>query len=434
MLQTVTIQNFKSLKDVTVKLQKVNLLIGPNNSGKSNFLKDLTFLKEHIDGNLSSQGQGLNRFAFGQELYRYEPIAIGLSWDFPEENIGKFFYRLEILGLEEKIFTYREGIGCSKNPIDPKLNLKEIDFVIKKFYEADIFFSNLSYLKIKAIDQWLSKANELPSRNYNLSINIKTGSISKGDHNFNIGGFLDAKDTYFIPRLSEVLRTLKIYKPDPSRITKENLLLFDKHVNEDCSNLVAFLDNMRDEHPDVYGGIEKDLNRCLPAFKGIRFEKVKINNKEGQIGKRFGLIDTAKRTYWAEELSEGTIYFLALLAIIHQPNPPKVLLLEEPEKGIHPRRIAEVMDLIFRLAEEKDIQIILTSHSTQVVDAFQDIPESVFVFDIENGETKIKNLLTDIIEPDNKNAKDKDYPKLDFSKHSLGEHWAIGFLGGVPAK
>jgi len=228
--------------------------------------------------------------------------------------------------------------------------------------------------------------------------------------------------------------TIKIYKPDPSKITKESLLLFDKNVNEDCSNLVAFLDNMRDEHPEVWNAIEKDLNKCIPQFEGINFGKVKINGNQESIGKRFGLRDNLGKTYWADELSEGTIYFLALLAIVHQPNPPKILLLEEPEKGIHPRRIAEVMNLIFRLAEDKDIQIILTSHSTQVVDEFQDMPESVFVFDLIDGETKIKNLLTDIIEPDNQKAEQQNYAKLDFSKNSLGEHWAIGFLGGVPAK
>lgn len=69
-----------------------------------------------------------------------------------------------------------------------------------------------------------------------------------------------------------------------------------------------------------------------------------------------------------------------------------------------------------------------------MVEEFQDIPESVFVFELHEGETKVKNLLTDIIEPDNKNAEEKGYPKLDFNKRSLGEHWAIGYLGGVPAK
>jgi hypothetical protein len=74
----------------------------------------------------------------------------------------------------------------------------------------------------------------------------------------------------------------------------------------------------------------------------------------------------------------------------------------------------------------------MTSHSTQVVDAFQDIPESVFVFDMIDGETKVKNLLTDILEPDAKDAETKNFPPIDYSKRSLSEHWATGLLGGVP--
>lgn len=89
-------------------------------------------------------------------------------------------------------------------------------------------------------------------------------------------------------------------------------------------------------------------------------------------------------------MSDGVLYFLALLCIVHQPDPPK-LLLEEPDKGIHPRRIREVMDFIFELARMRDTQIILTSHSPYVADHFKNIPECISVFDRENGETVIRN-------------------------------------------
>ncbi len=133
----------------------------------------------------------------------------------------------------------------------------------------------------------------------------------------------------------------------------------------------------------------------------------------------------------ADEVSEGTLYFMALLAIIHQPSPPKLLMIEEPEKGIHPRRLHEVMSFIFDLADKKDIQIIMTSHSPQVVNEFEDFPESVFVFDNENGETGVRNLLKDIIEPSDKKSEETNLPKINYTK-TLGEHWIYGFLGGVP--
>ena len=450
MLQTVTIQNFKSLKDVTVNLQKVNLLIGPNNSGKSNFLKGLAFIKEHLNQRIQPAIIDFNRLYFNQmaasESEKRNPILFEFKWG--NAPINNLIYHLEFLGYRHyNKLMYNELIGNSKVELPTGYKLSQIDKWINElpdFYA--LFNENESYASPAPKNSVIGEALKQKRFVNDCFFYCKDGGVILMDHNlpFTPGSFIKAVnmkflDFPFVP--SDFFSTIKIYKPDPSKIAKESLLLFDKHVNEDCSNLVAFLDNMRDEHPNIWKAIETDLRKCIPEFDGINFGKVSIANgsvvageQQNSIGKRFGLRDKFGKTYWAEELSEGTIYFLALLAIIHQPDPPKLLLLEEPEKGIHPRRISEVMNLIFRLAEEKDIQIILTTHSTQVVDEFQDIPESVFVFELQEGETKIKNLLTDIIEPDNKKAEVKGYPKLDFNKHSLGEHWAIGFLGGVPAK
>jgi len=453
MLETVTIQNFKSLKDVTVKLQKVNLLIGPNNSGKSNFLKSLIFVNEHMMQRVRPGNTDLNRMYFGQNINHANtaipPIVFEFKWAGESGNGPNVIYHLELFGYNaNNVLVYNELIGVFKNEIPDGRKLEEIDNWIKDINKFFVVFSqNKAYVTKNLASERIKEIIVSEKLHTELSFYSNKGEIIRlvTPHSPGIfvqGLILDELALSFTP--SSFFNSIKIYKPDPLKISKESLLLFDKHVNEDCSNLVAFLDNMRDEHPNIWKAIETDLKKCIPEFEGINFGKVSIANgtangttmagQQNSIGKRFGLRDKFGKTYWAEELSEGTIYFLALLAIIHQPDPPKLLLLEEPEKGIHPRRISEVMNFIFRLAEEKDIQIILTTHSTQVVDEFQDIPESVFVFELQDGETKIKNLLTDIIEPDNIKAETKGYPKLDFNKHSLGEHWAIGFLGGVPAK
>lgn len=207
---------------------------------------------------------------------------------------------------------------------------------------------------------------------------------------------------------------------------------------EDASNLVAFLQVMRNKYHDVYRRIEEDLCRFVPEFTAISFDIVDVD-KDDPIRLRYpdksfakiGLFDNQKRTFWAEDLSEGILYFLALLAIIHQPHPPKILLLEEPEKGIHPRRIREVLDLIFELAEEKDIQVIMTTHSPLVVDRFSDIPESVFILEKPENETIVKNLQRDVIEPMNEKFREAGEEPIPYTE-ALGEHWAMGFLGGVP--
>ena len=92
------------------------------------------------------------------------------------------------------------------------------------------------------------------------------------------------------------------------------------------------------------------------------------------------------------------------------------------------------MKLILQLADEKDIQIILTSHNEHVLDDFASTPESVFVFDKDEtiGTTYVRNLQRDIIEPTNKECERLGLDLIDFTSN-LSERWLYGLIGGVPA-
>lgn len=389
MLQRISIQNFKSLKDVTLDLQKVNLLIGPNNSGKSNLLKALTVI--------------------GQ------------------------------LGFERTNKKAQENI--SETDFYKKLKNEKILFemILEKVYPGTK--SNYGKIEIKnGIVEHLSIQDPLREGIHFSDFIFWQNPITGEDQEI----WLMDKDNFYYP-ISSYFRiffeNVLIYKPDPNKYSKPFPLLPNQElVESDASNLIAFFDIVRDRYPESFQKIEKDLAKCIPEFSSIRFMNVEVNAEDELFKiygtrsyKKLGLYNQEQEvTYWADELSEGTLYFLALLCIINQPNPPKLLLLEEPEKGIHPRRIKEVIDLIFQLSEEKDIQIILTTHSERALDEFEDIPESVFVFDKdEEGATLIRNLQKDIIEPSNKEMDKKGLPRLKFTE-SLGSHWITGFIGGVP--
>ena len=358
MLKRVSIQNFKSLKDVTLDLQKVNLLIGPNNSGKTNFLKALEFIKE-----------------------RYRDLT----------------------RRDDKELTFnRNGLPFQFSLTDDS----------KKPVRIDIPFDFIS---------------------------DKTPTVTNGEENFTgNGSFPD------IPGWKELERLLKsaiVYKPDPNKIIHPGIVgNGEEIVKSDASNLVGFLDLMLGKYRrTVFVRIESDVNICIPEFNEIKLGDVFDITEErkklfgDKSFKRIGLANIERDiTYWADELSEGTLYFLTLLCIIHQPNPPKLLLLEEPEKGIHPRRIEEVINFIFGLAEEKDIQVIMTTHSPIVVDMFKDMPESVFVFDKdEEGATHVKNLQKDIIEPETAESERLGIDPPQYL-NGLGQAWKVGLIGGVP--
>ena len=398
MLQKVSIQNFKSLKDVTLELQKVNLLIGPNNSGKSNFLKALERVKF---------------LGFDYSKYLEEV-----------ENSSNLNVQ-EVTNLDSVI---------SKN-----------DFFLKIEREKMIFKCTISPYLGKELHSSLFEL--INSRVFRVGANFPAKEVNWSKNEFWTNDPIDGEDQLFhdtriCNSLNMFLENVQIYKPDPNKLQKPFPILPNQSlVNNDASNLIAFLDTLRDEYPENFKSIEKDLNKCIPELSGLRFENVEVNKNDDlykiyrdKTFKRLGLYDkNNKLTYWADELSEGTLYFLALLCIVHQPNPPKLLLLEEPEKGIHPRRIHEVMKFIFQLAEDKDIQVIMTSHNEHVLSEFAIIPEAVFIFDKdEEGATQVKNLKRDIIEPDTKKAEEFGIEPIDFTDN-IGENWFMGLMGGVPA-
>ncbi len=349
MLQRVSIQNFKSLKDVTLDLQKVNLLIGPNNSGKTNFLKALEFIKSVVSANAPTD-------------------ISSLTFKRNKENIT---------------FTFS---GKDLNDCVVKIPLNR---------------------NISVLDK---------NEGYTDPIN---------DSYF---GFSDK--FYWANELKESLSNTVIFNPNPTTFIKPvNFSADEIRIKGDCSNLIQYLFFVQNNFKSIYRKIEVDLEYTVGDLVSISTPPIKIGN-ESLLGLKF--FDAQENGYAADEVSEGVLYFLALLCIVHQPNPPKLLLLEEPERGIHPRRIGEVMNFIFQLAEEKDIQIVLTTHNEHVLNDFATRPEAVFVFDKnEEATTEVRNLKKDIIDPSHKKSREMGFDGIDFTTN-LSDNWIYGLLGGVP--
>lgn len=426
MLQKLSIRNFRSLKDVSVDLQKINLLIGPNNSGKSNFLKAFEFLYLFFNKEkLTMEDFSRNYFGFWEPVRldnKTEPITFGFSYRLGKDRYEH--YLLEIFGASGNHKPiYRELIGIAKEDLH-NIKIDNVKLYKDSFYSFKINIRNNAPVEKVLNNFELSSPN---IHNYVLFLN-EDNKLSYSEEDFYGLNFIQSFQSKLAYQLSFIFLEILIYEPDTYKLINPGKLGTENYLEKDASNLVSFLDNMRDSNPEILEAIRHDLQDCIEDFADIRFEKV---DKEGVLFKRIGLIDKRNKVFWADELSEGTLYFLALLSIIHQPDPPRLVLLEEPEKGIHPRRIHEVMEYIFRMAHKKEIQIILTSHSPHLVDEFYEMPESVFVFEMENGLTKVRNLLTDIIEPSDIKSEKNGLPKIKYTE-PLGDHWFQGFLGGVP--
>ncbi len=441
MLQKIHIRNFKSLQNVSLELRDVNLLIGANNSGKSNFLKALVFFSEWMV-NKAIRKEDFDRLVFKQKeitISSNKNEFVGFQF-INKQAKSKYHYELELYGRDNHKEKYIENqfLGLSiDGQEEGEVNIHDLDALYAYFYSFKLKSDALSTLQPHRDLVIADSASTISLYKHNPPSQLAQNSSNLNNDYFLKESIHDFDG--FPEQLINTFEALKIYQPNPSKFSKPYpTLAQDYTINEDASNLVSFLDNMRDEFPEVNQAIVTDLQKCVSEFIDLRFKKVDFpeNSEErriygNQTFKKFGLFDKYGATYWADELSEGTLYFLALLAIIHQPNPPRLLLLEEPEKGIHPRRIKEVLEFIFDLSSAKDIQIILTSHNMDVLNAFEDMPENVFVFDKNDSEsTEIKNLYDDIIAPKEKKAEEDGY-ELDLS-NNLGMRWKTGFFGGVP--
>ena len=117
----------------------------------------------------------------------------------------------------------------------------------------------------------------------------------------------------------------------------------------------------------------------------------------------------------AIRLSDGTLRYLCLLAILCHPNPPPLVCIEEPELGLHPDIIRTVAKLLKEASER--CQLIVTTHSEVLVDAMTDMPEAVVVCEKPDGATKLRRLSQSDLEP-------------WLERYSLGQLWSRGDIGG----
>src|SRR5712692_2445371 len=117
----------------------------------------------------------------------------------------------------------------------------------------------------------------------------------------------------------------------------------------------------------------------------------------------------------ATRLSDGTLRWISLLAILLHPSPPPLVCLEEPELGLHPDMMPTLADLLREAAER--MQLIVTTHSNALVDALTDTPEAIIVCEKEGGVTALKRLSSEELKP-------------WLEKYTLGPLWRSGEIGG----
>lgn len=177
---------------------------------------------------------------------------------------------------------------------------------------------------------------------------------------------------------------------------------------EDNSNLGLVLNRLSGDYR-VQARMLEALRLLYEEASGLHVS-IETNTVQIFVQEREGMA-----TIPATRLSDGTIRYLSLLAILCDPQPPPLVCIEEPEVGLHPDVLPGLAELLSEASER--CQLVVTTHSDVLVDALTDAPESIVVCEKENGQTQARRLSASDL-------------KHWLDKYRLGELWSSGEIGG----
>jgi len=285
MIRKLKVKNYKSLKDVELELDKFNVLIGPNTSGKSNLLDCLAFVSETAKGSIDVSLRG--RGGYERVVFSGEKENIELSIDFMRDNeASKYFISISKEGIDEEKLTIKD-VGV----IDRHLN------DIKKRIDAGTFEKVAAGTWVSAIYYHSPKTREYLNswRSYN-----------------------------FIT--SEMRRTYS---------AKRNLIL-----DKNGGNLAQVLLSLHNERPKTFDKIENMLKQAIPQIDELLTPLTE--GGETYVAMREKGFDSPFNYF---QVSDGTLKLLAYITAIATEEPGLVGF-EEPENFIHPRLFELLVEIL----------------------------------------------------------------------------------------
>ena len=224
------------------------------------------------------------------------------------------------------------------------------------------------------------------------------------------------------PALRRALGGIRAYHFDHRSMYQPGARGDGAELTANGGNLAAVLHRLQALAPAAFAQLQGELVRNIPEFGRIEFSAP----NRAQIEFALRLADGSELVR-AEDLSQGTLYVLGMLAVVFDPEPAPVVCLEEIDRGIHPRLLREVRDLLYRLSypaafgdERPPVQVVATTHSPYLLDLFREHPDEIVITHKHGNRAGFERL-----------AGRADLKEL-LSEGSLGDMWFSGILGGVP--
>ncbi len=363
-LSKITIHGYKSIRMLSnFEMRDLNVLIGANGAGKSNFIQMFNFLHNILEMNL--QNHVIKNG--GSEAFLYHGSkttdSIYLKFEFGRNS---YECTLEPTTEQELFFTREKICYHDLNYPDPYCTTIGTGHKESRL-QADSSksqYRRMSDYVITAIKSW---------KMYHFH---DTGFTAK------VKGLSDINDNAF-------------FRPD-------------------ASNLAAYLYYLMNNYKSYFDNIIDIIKQVAPFFNEFKLRPVPGN--ENQI--RLEWSEKGTDLYYnAHSFSDGTLRFICLATLLMQPEEkfPSVILLDEPELGLHPYAISVLADMI-RYAASKT-QVIISTQSVTLVNQFE--PEDLVIVDRDDGQSVFKRPSAEMMEEWLEN-------------YALGDLWEKNLMGGRP--
>jgi predicted ATPase len=378
-IDKLTIRGFQSIKSLEdFELRDINILIGANGTGKSNFINYFRMLRELVERRLrlwvGIRGGANRLLTHGVKNTQgiYSQVVVG--------DYGYTFALTPTLedelkfAVEEIYHLTEDGVVMGETD---KIYTDEVDAPAEGYRQT--FGSGHSESKLQEFTTYYVGRNVLES-------------IS----NWQVFHVHDTGDRALMKR--------------PSAVHDAG------YLRSDASNLASFLYKLKRSYNHVYDEIVTVVKLAIPFFDTFIFEPETLISGEQQVV----LLWRQKESdyvFHPSQLSDGSIRFICLATALLQPNPPATIIIDEPELGLHPYALSILAALIRSAATE--VQVIVSTQSVALVDEFA--PEDVIVVEREQGVSSFRRLTMTELEG-------------WLEEYTLGELWVKNIFGGIPTR
>lgn len=404
MLKRISVKGYKSLDGVNVALKPLCVLIGPNAAGKSNFLDALQLLSRISSSRTLKdafdppyRGKPLESFAFGTDgiegVLRSESATFSIEADVELSDSVIHSVDGQIRDMRRSTEDGSPSNGHAKESTFIKERFLRYRIAVEIVPQSGILRVKDEYLAALAQNGQPTKKRMpfLEKKNRKLHLRMEGQAHPKYyeeflDHTILSMPHYPPHYPHLVAMNKELASWNFFYLEPRERMRALNPVKESRHIGQMGEDLASFLNTLKVLDPPRFRSVEKAIHHLIPSITGIDL----AINSVGEVELR---LREGSTPVPARILSEGTLRLLGLLALSGAKDTPSLIGFEEPENGIHPRRIRLIADFLRNLSQQT--QVIVTSHSPLLADSVlerdlfvcrrKDRQTEIFAFDAPDG-------------------------------------------------